>query len=71
MIDRKITTKELEEKGLVVDNVEIVPKLAEKTMSPIRSKRHVPYYLIAGKVYYQESELLDWIKSTKRESIIK
>lgn len=65
MIDRKINNKELSEKGLVVDGVEILPPTNEETLNQLRAKRQVPYSKIYGKVYYQVSELIEWAKSKK------
>ncbi|MCK9532668.1 MAG: hypothetical protein M0R77_19450 [Gammaproteobacteria bacterium] len=65
MIDRKIDSKELSEKGLVVDGVEILPPTAETTLSQLRTKRQIPYIKIYGKCYYQVSELIEWANSKK------
>ena len=65
MIDRKIDSKELSEKGLIVDGVEILPPTGETTLSQLRAKRQIPYTKIYGKCYYQVSELIEWVNSKK------
>ena len=65
MIDRKITNDELVQKGLVVDGVEIIPPLTATALAQLRYKRSVPYYKIAGRVYYQQSELIKWVEDKK------
>ena len=65
MIDRKINNKELSEKGLVVDGVEILPPTKEETLAQLRNKRKIPYTKIYGKIYYQVSELIEWVNSKK------
>ena len=67
MIDRKITNKELSEKGLTVDGVEILPPVNIITLSQLRAKRQIPYTKIFGKIYYQVSDLTKWAKSKKVE----
>ena len=69
MIDRKINNKELAEKGLVVDGVEILPPVSEIALSQLRNKRKIPYMKIYGKVYYQASELIKWAASKKVEAV--
>jgi len=69
MIDRKINNKELATKGLVIDGVEILPPCNEKTLDQLRAKRMIPFTKIYGKVYYQVSELIEWVKSKKVEAV--
>ena len=69
MIDRKITNKELSEKGLTVDGVEILPPVNIITLSQLRAKRQIPYTKIFGKIYYQVSDLKDWCQSKKVEAV--
>ena len=69
MIDRKITNKELSEKGLIMDGVEILPPVNIITLSQLRAKRQIPYTKIFGKIYYQVSELVSWAKSKKVEAV--
>ena len=63
--DRKINNKELAEKGLIVDGVEVIPPVAVEALAQLRQKRQIPYYKIFGKVYYQVSELVEWANSKK------
>ena len=65
MIDRKINNKELSEKGLIIDGVEILPPTREETLNQLRAKRQIPYTKIYGKIYYQVSELIEWVNSKK------
>jgi len=69
MKDWKISTKELEKDGLIVDDIQIMKPTLEKTMAQLRSKRRVPFYKIAGNVYYSAVELSEWVKSQKVEVI--
>lgn len=65
MIDRKISNIELESKGLIIDGVEIIPPTPEKTQAQKRTKREIPYSLMFGRVYYQQSELVEWANNQK------
>ena len=65
MIDKKITNKELAKNGLIIDGVEILPPTREDTLSQLRNKRQIPYLKIYGRVYYQVSELIEWVNSKK------
>ena len=69
MIDRKITPKELAEKGLVIDDVEIIPPVPEQTQSQKRNKRELSYYKLFGKVYYQVSDLLKFVEESKTNAV--
>ena len=66
MIDKKINSKELA-KGLIVDNVEILPPCTEEYLSQLRLRKQIPYQKIYGKVYYQISDLIRWSNSKKIE----
>ncbi|MGD9687598.1 MAG: hypothetical protein AB7U43_11570 [Desulfobacter sp.] len=68
-IDRKIDGKELAEKGLIVDGVEIIPPVQEKTMSQLRTKRLIPYFKMFGKIFYQTSDLIEWSRNSKVNSL--
>ena len=63
MTDRKINNKELSEKGLVVDGVEVLPPMRQETLAQLRVKKMIPHYKIAGKIFYQASELIEWVRS--------
>ena len=63
--DRKIDPKELASSGLVVDGVEILKPIDEVAQSQYRHKRKLPYYLLFGRVYYQQSELIEWVNERK------
>ena len=65
MIDRKINSKELAEKGLIVDGVEILPPCTQETLAQLRAKRMIPYTKIYGRIYYQVSELIEWVNNKK------
>lgn len=69
MIDRKISTIELEKDGLVIDEIEIIPpfSLKEKTQANLRHQRRIPYTIIGGRAYYQASHLKDWAEKQKVE----
>ncbi|PHR58185.1 MAG: hypothetical protein COA44_04610 [Arcobacter sp.] len=69
MIDRKISNKELSEKGLVVDGVEILPPIGIETLNQLRSRRKISYVKIYGKIFYQMSTLIEWAKSKEVKSI--
>jgi len=68
-IDRKITPRELEEKGLIVDGVEILPPIAMETQAQKRQKRELSFFKLFGKVYYQASELIEWANKHKVSAI--
>jgi len=68
-VDRKITTKELATIGLIVDGVEIIPALPTQTQAILRLKRVIPYCKIAGRVYYQQSDLVKWVADQRVEAI--
>lgn len=68
-IDKKISPLDLEQKGLCVDGVEILPPIKKKTQEQLRACRKIPYLKIAGRVYYQQSELIEWVESKKVEMI--
>ncbi|MCK9454223.1 hypothetical protein [Sulfurimonas sp.] len=68
-IDRKVDGKELCEKGLIVDGVEIIPPLQENTLAQLRTKRQIPYFKMFGRVYYQTSELVEWVNNKKVNSL--
>jgi hypothetical protein len=65
--DRKISSIELEEKGLTVGDREIIPPLRQSTQAGLRSKRVLPYSKIGGRVWYQQSELVTWAEGQKVE----
>jgi len=64
MIDRKLSNKELTE-GLIVNGKEILPPCDQATLSQLRGKRQIPFIKIYGKVYYQVSELVEWVNSKR------
>jgi hypothetical protein len=66
--DRKISNIELEEKGLIIDGVEILPPITEKTQSQKRTKRELSYYKLFGRIYYQVSDLVEFAKKSKTEA---
>ncbi|MCK9477733.1 MAG: hypothetical protein M0R46_17610 [Candidatus Muirbacterium halophilum] len=63
--DRKISNKELEENGLIVGGVEILPPTPEKTQAQKRTKRELSYYKLFGRIYYQVSDLIDFANQSK------
>ncbi len=65
MKDKKISPSELEKKGLIVDDEEIIPPLKEKAQSNLRHKRRIPYYMFCGRVYYDQSDLIAWAQKQK------
>jgi len=69
MIDKKINSKQLANDGLIYKEVEVIPPgtYDEKALAQLRTKRRIPYYRIGHLVYYQVSELVDWIQSKKVE----
>lgn len=69
MIDRKITPRELAERGLVVDEVEVIPPVSEQTQSQKRNKRELCYYKLFGRVYYQVSDLLEFAQKNKTNTV--
>jgi len=69
MIDRKITPRELAEKGLIVDDVEVIPPVGEQTQAQKRNKKELCYYKLFGKVYYQVSDLLEFAEKNKTYNI--
>jgi hypothetical protein len=66
MLDRKITTKELAEQGLIIDGVEVIPPVPLATQAYKRHKREIPYYKLFGNIYYQSSELQAFAEDQKR-----
>lgn len=67
MIDRKISPIELERNGLVVENREVIPPnlLKEKTQATMRSERRLPYFKFCGRVYYNQSDLMEWAQKQR------
>ncbi|DAB28012.1 MAG: hypothetical protein A2513_02845 [Sulfurimonas sp. RIFOXYD12_FULL_33_39] len=63
--DRKISNIELEQKGLIVNGVEIIPPIPEKTQSQKRTKREIEYFKLFGRIYYQESDLIKFAEKSK------
>lgn len=66
-LDRKINNKELSTRGLVIEGVEILPPMPTTTLSQLCFAKKIPHFKIAGKIYYQVSELQEWVQNTKRE----
>ncbi len=64
-VDKKISALELAKDGLVINAREILPPLKVKTQEALRHKRQIPYYKIAGRIYYQASELEQWAEAEK------
>ena len=66
-IDKKISPQELYENGVTKGGVQVIPPKAykEKRQADLRSKRCIPYYIFAGKVYYAESDLIKWAQKKK------
>ena len=69
MIDRKISTKELAVKGLIIDNVEIIPPISETTQSQKRNKRELSFFKLFGRVYYQTSDLIAFVEKSKTAAV--
>lgn len=67
-IDKKITPKQLAEKGLIIDGIEILPKISEEAQNQKRNKRELPYFKLFGRVYYQCSELVEFVNKHKVEA---
>lgn len=67
--NRKISAVELAKIGLSVNGVEILPPIEKKTQEQLRHKRRIPYFKIAGRIYYQQSELEKWAETYKIEAI--
>ena len=67
MLDRKISSKELERKGLIIDEIEIIPPntLKEKTQANLRYERRIPFFKLCGRIYYQASHLKEWAEKQK------
>lgn len=65
MKEKKISPSELEKTGLIVDDEEIIPPLKEKTQANLRYERRIPYYKFCGRVYYNQSDLMEWAKKQK------
>lgn len=66
--DRKISNIELEEKGVWLDDIEIIPPIPEKTQAQKRTKREITYSLMFGRVYYQLSDLIKFEEKSKRNA---
>lgn len=66
--DRKISNTELEEKGVWLGNIEIIPPTPEKTQAQKRTKREITYSLMFGRVYYQLSDLIEFAEKSKRNA---
>lgn len=63
--NRKISNVELEEKGVWIEDVEILPPIPEKTQSQKRTKRQLKYALLFGRVYYQLSDLIAFAEKSE------
>lgn len=70
MIDRKISNTELAIKGLVINGVEILPPIAEKAQAQKRTKREIKYYKLFGRIYYQESDLIEFAEKSKTNALV-
>jgi hypothetical protein len=68
-VDKKVSAVELAESGLMVDGLEILPPIQKKTQEQLRHKRKLPYFKIAGRIYYQQSELEKWTETYKIEAM--
>ncbi|MFA6138228.1 MAG: hypothetical protein WC667_09090 [Sulfurimonas sp.] len=66
--DRKISNVELEEKGVWLGDIEILPPIEEKAQGQKRTKREISYSLIFGRVYYQLSDLIEFAEKAKRNA---
>jgi len=66
-INRKISPRELYERGVIKGGVQVIPPKAykEKRQATMRSERRIPYSKFAGKVYYDESDLIEWAQKQK------
>lgn len=66
-ISRKISPRELYENGVMKGGVQVIPPRAykEKHQATMRSERRIPYSKFAGKVYYDESDLIEWAQKQK------
>lgn len=66
-ISRKISPREFYENGVIKGGIQVIPPKAykEKLQADLRSKRCIPYYIFAGKVYYDESDLIKWAQKQK------
>ncbi|MDY0265568.1 MAG: hypothetical protein RBR12_10360 [Sulfurospirillum cavolei] len=67
MVDRKISSIELEKNGLIKDGIEYIPPfcLKKKTQAYMRSERRISYFKICGRIYYNESDLIAWAQKQK------
>ena len=66
-LNRKISPRELYENGLTKGGIQVIPPKAykEKRQANLRSQRCIPYYIFAGRVYYDESDLMKWAEKQK------
>lgn len=67
--DRMISNVELEEKGVWLENIEILPPIEEKTQSQKRTKRELSYSKLFGRIYYQLSDLIEFSEKSKRHKV--
>lgn len=68
--DRKISNTELESKGLIINGVEILPPIPEKTQAQKRTKRELSYYKLFGRIYYQVSDLVEFAENSKTIAVV-
>lgn len=68
--DCKISNTELEQKGVWLENLEILPPIEEKTQAQKRTKRELTYSKLFGRIYYQLSDLIEFAEKGKRSAAI-
>ena len=72
VIDQKVSTRQLEKNGFTKGGIEYIPPsaLTEKTQANMRSERRIPYFKIAGRVYYNGSDLIKWAEKQKINAVL-
>jgi len=52
-----------------IDQAASIVKLKRSTLYALTSRRKIPHYKRGGKLYFDYSELIDWLRSGRRDVI--
>lgn len=52
-----------------IDQAASIVKLKRSTLYALTSKRKVPHYKRGGKLYFDSSELMEWLRQGRRDVI--
>lgn len=52
-----------------IDQAASIVKLKRSTLYALTSRRKIPHYKRGGKLYFDSSELMDWLRKGRRDVI--